>query len=987
MKNIKLLLLIAFSMMLSLRAMGAVEESFAQRLAKEKSTVLAKLPQQNGRKSLCMNTPINTLPDAGTMAYTWGVIGHENGTTWFYTQTFEERKWSIDASEITIFDNTFQQVAKLRVEIPEDLNVNDIHPTQYISSSFFDTDASNFELPIYVHAVDNGTQISKIYVYHLDSGEKIQEYNSRSMIQFIVSDDYERMIMIDDSSDNTYVSILKGAEGEQGPVVEKTFIVDKELLNYNNGPVLNYYAIDNEPYYCISHYEKPCMEGIDMESYIPTQAPNNYLLIKTYDRNYTMIDSLRISIDPINPEATYGFASLGLLSYKDMRIGDFTGDNRRNYIVTHYDYFAQSDDFVYTFRVYDQDCNLVDTIYEGTSSWFALSNLEGHEEQYSFLCTRNDGVQVLDMVDIPSCNVVASFEPVIDGYRISSTFDRYPVGDDYQYVFAIGQGELDAEGNVLSRIAWYNRDCSVDHYVTFNIGKNGEGFTPYIASYVLNPYLFNTDSKREYFFLAMNKRDDGSEILDKTLYLADEDGKILRTMKPSENEKEIEFSSGDIFDYNTPNPTMVLSFYNGESEGFEVLYYNLPLDSFTSGGDGSQENPYVITTPGELAFMHKNSADAHYVLGNDIDMSDYPSPYYAPAQFSGSFDGNNYVIKNLQPYNSGLLNEITGASIKNLQIQSPVLFANGVLANTANNATIENVHIYDANIYTNSESSLGCVVNSANNTQFTALSMLRAYVDEFDTLGGVVANATNCTFNAIVTSGIMQLGKTFGGIAVNVDGSIANSHVNWEGTALQATGGIAAFSTANITNCFSQGVYDYLVNSNGIGNVAGIVYNQESGKIKNCVTALNNIVVTLGNEASLENNYSENIDKSNDANSTIGAFVAFDELNKTFFEGIGYAYGNNNDAPWSGEALPILYFENERQHEVAIETDKDKIKYDGFAVEASQASQIQLFNTQGILVASVTGQSLNVSQISNGIYIVVATENNGNCLTRKIVVK
>ena len=959
-----------------------------QALKGDSQSILERCVRSRATQSISLKAPDNTLPDATTHAYTWGTISHENGCTWYYTQTFEERGWYLGASDILLYDNNFSQVGSLRIEVPEGMNVNDIMPVDFITSQFFDTDAANVELPIFVHAVDNGTQINKVYVYRLD-GEMIYEYDSRSMIRYTADNDYERVLLVNEANNLMTISVLAPATDDNRPVVEHTFEIDQDLLYYNNGPTLNYYTLNGEPYYCVSHFEKPCMDGFDPETFVPVQSPDNYLVIKTYDRNYNRVDSLRISLAPSHPDATYGFASLGMLSYNDVRLGDFTNDNQLNYIVTHYDYFAQSDEFVYNFRVYDSQGTLVNTITENTITWFSLSDVEGHEEQMVFLKMNENAEQILEMVDLPSCRVATVFPAIVDGYKISTTIDRYPVDNDYQYVIGLSQAVNDENGDAIARIGWYKRDCTVDHYVTFNIGKNAEGFTPYIASYVFNPYLFNTDSTREYFYMAMNKRTDGSEVLDKTLYLADENGNVLRTIKPEEGD-EIEFSSGDIFDYATGEPKMVLSFYNGEKDAFEVMFYNLPFDTFTSGGDGSQDNPYLITTPGELAQI-KTAPTAHYAVANDIDMSQYEMPYIAPEVFTGSLDGQNHFINNIVLGDNGLLGNAYQVHVKNLQLQSPILFTSdkttGILACDATESDIENVHIYDAVINGDKHTTAGVMVGSAANTTFSAISVLRAYIEEFNSIGGVVAYADNCNINAAVTTGIIQLGKNFGGIAVELDGTVTNSHTDWEGTACDAAAGIAALSTANVSNCYTQGYYEILAGSTDVdNNVAGIVHNQESGRIKGCYTIFDNIVVTMGIDATLQDNYSQN-QSSSDASSQNGAYKNIDDADSNFFESLGYAYGDNNDAPWTGVGLPILYFENAKQSTPTINFDNNDLRYDGKMIEVTDAQRISLYNMQGVMVATCKGFTLDVTSTASGIYVAVAMDAQGNNITRKIVIK
>ena len=71
---------------------------------------------------------------------------------------------------------------------------------------------------------------------------------------------------------------------------------------------------------------------------------------------------------------------------------------------------------------------------------------------------------------------------------------------------------------------------------------------------------------------------------------------------------------------------------------------------FSGDGDGTEENPYKVSNAQQLDEIryHLNS---HYVLVNDIDLSDYDS--WEPIGnkfniFTGTIDGNNHIIKNLK---------------------------------------------------------------------------------------------------------------------------------------------------------------------------------------------------------------------------------------------------------------------------------------------------------------------------------------------------
>lgn len=100
-----------------------------------------------------------------------------------------------------------------------------------------------------------------------------------------------------------------------------------------------------------------------------------------------------------------------------------------------------------------------------------------------------------------------------------------------------------------------------------------------------------------------------------------------------------------------------------------------------AGGDGTAENPYQIATAKQLVAV-RNDLAAHYVLNNDIDLSGYSSwnPIGdAVYSFSGSFDGNGHVIRNMtievQTSDSylGLFGYASGAKLTNVVLEDATI--------------------------------------------------------------------------------------------------------------------------------------------------------------------------------------------------------------------------------------------------------------------------------------------------------------------------
>ena len=131
-------------------------------------------------------------------------------------------------------------------------------------------------------------------------------------------------------------------------------------------------------------------------------------------------------------------------------------------------------------------------------------------------------------------------------------------------------------------------------------------------------------------------------------------------------------------------------------------------------GTGTVDDPYLITTPTQLQAM-KNNLSAHYKLANDIELSGVTWIPIGTAgtgtQFTGSFDGNGYHIKNLNltplaKTSTGFFGETKNATIKNIVFDKPIITNKGeyqvnntgVLIGYSLGDTIENVSLLDIDI-------------------------------------------------------------------------------------------------------------------------------------------------------------------------------------------------------------------------------------------------------------------------------------------------
>lgn len=139
---------------------------------------------------------------------------------------------------------------------------------------------------------------------------------------------------------------------------------------------------------------------------------------------------------------------------------------------------------------------------------------------------------------------------------------------------------------------------------------------------------------------------------------------------------------------------------NGRNNGMPYLAWQYPddpgIDAGFAGGSGTQADPFLISTPQQLAlinFQYLNNSNIHFALLNDIDLgasifsqgegwvpigtSQYRAssvvPLDAAKYFSGHFDGRGHAVTNLTinrlwGSDQGLFGLAHGATLRNLLV-------------------------------------------------------------------------------------------------------------------------------------------------------------------------------------------------------------------------------------------------------------------------------------------------------------------------------
>ncbi len=931
-------------------------------------------------------------PTATMQGAAYGFLYDEDGNVWYYTQTTAYRSTQyynpyISQSVINIFDQNHRQAGTITIDVPDSMNVNRVEPYGTITKKFFDLNDKTQELLVELHEVgnyENNYQNSyHTNVYHIADGTLAQVIEGAGVFlnikksswskyqRLVVSNSKTETVDTDSTSVETttdYIDVYKPASWGTGPAVEHTFVIDDAYTNYgNDGTPLQIYNVDGTPYYMVSHYAKVWLTGYDETTYDPIRTEDNSLVIKTYDEKFRLVDSLAVGIDKAE-DTEFPMALIGNFGNLTLTKDYFTHDGNLAYVVTFFDYVTSHDDYRYRFVAYDHLGQKIGDVCDGVyDAWFDLKAIDGAEDQMAFLqYTDDESAQQMRIVNLPSLTEAAVMPAEIDGNLISTVFNRYGTKDDFRYVMKLSQGEVDSLGNVIARVAWINRDLTVDHYTRFNLGPNAENFGMPLTDTYLDPYLFDTSDGLEFCYMAKVK-DTLTNKLNTVYVVADEDGNPIHTFDNTENGTA---ASAGCFNATSTRNEFYVQYNDSVNNVCNLEFFTLPLVKFAQGGDGTADNPYLVASAGDLAAIKDEPAASYRVVSDiDLDLYNNSNASWAPiANFSGTLDGDHHTIANLRLASTassvGLFGDLTeNAHISNLTFTKPqVTLADnnsfvGVLAATAVTDTIQNVHIAGATISGDGQSTIGGIVGQAALQTYIASSSVSHSTISTANASSVGAIAgdmrTSTTLAAVAASDItISADRNVGGIVGSaMQSAVADAHVSAANLAANNTVGgiVGSNSSTTVDHCVFDGcVTAAKARWSGL-SAAGIV-GSLSADYSGSTTAIitNNIVsgtiaaaegvdadatmhrvvgYTIVNEDGalptdkelrLANNYAlgtmtvgGQTVTSDDATSVEGQNADLTALTTEALTAMGYAYGDSTAAPWKEQAdrLPVLYFE------------------------------------------------------------------------------
>ena len=236
-----------------------------------------------------------------------------------------------------------------------------------------------------------------------------------------------------------------------------------------------------------------------------------------------------------------------------------------------------------------------------------------------------------------------------------------------------------------------------------------------------------------------------------------------------------------------------------------------------SGGSGTEDSPYLISSAADLELLGNTSADwgKYFEVTQNIDLTGYSNIRIGTSSttpFSGYFDGDgktisNYTFTNAVDYGAlfGYINAsavIEGVKMTNVNVNTVSgKYAAALVGN--NYGTVEGCTA--AGSVTGSNYSGGLVARNYGTIDSCGSSVVLSSQSR----GGCITSysGTGATINKCLADGSVTGLDRIGGIVGENIGNISNCYSGASVTGTDKVGGIAgSTATGNITNSFSYGV-------------------------------------------------------------------------------------------------------------------------------------------------------------------------------------
>ena len=278
-----------------------------------------------------------------------------------------------------------------------------------------------------------------------------------------------------------------------------------------------------------------------------------------------------------------------------------------------------------------------------------------------------------------------------------------------------------------------------------------------------------------------------------------------------------------------------------------VIPSNASAENF-AGGDGTEEDPYQISTVEHLQNM-RLLLGGHYILIDDIDASDTvdwnEGAGFIPvgdgeSAFVGSFNGKGYVITDLcinriSTNYVGLFGYLYNGYIANVGLEDIEIDGNQDVGGLVgrNYGSIENCFTTGSVSATNSLSRVGGLAGT--NSDLIINSFSTCDVNGYQTTGGLVGAQWGASISSSYATGSVSGSVGVGGLVGynNPNSIISNSYATGSvnGPNADGIGGLVGGNTGAITNSYATGSVSGVTYVGGLSGVndGTVTYSYSTG--------------------------------------------------------------------------------------------------------------------------------------------------------------
>ncbi|MHC4088499.1 MAG: GLUG motif-containing protein [Planctomycetota bacterium] len=273
-----------------------------------------------------------------------------------------------------------------------------------------------------------------------------------------------------------------------------------------------------------------------------------------------------------------------------------------------------------------------------------------------------------------------------------------------------------------------------------------------------------------------------------------------------------------------------------------ICFFCLPVQAKYSGGTGEPNNPYQIADANDMneIGIHPEDMSAHFILVNDINLIEYSgTEFNIKGTFSGTFDGNGFVISNFTPTSEhpgggdiGLFDHLTG-EIRNVGLLNVNISLNPMTSKVAG-GLVANSHGTILNCYSVGNVSANRYVGGLVGCNYGTISdcyakgSVFAYSAQAGGLVGINSEGGRI-IKCFAHCSVSAPDRIGGLVGYNYYGTISDCYATGSVSGNNCVGGLVGYhSWDTISNCLAAGVVD------GNDDTGGLIGIGQYGSCTNC---------------------------------------------------------------------------------------------------------------------------------------------------------